>query len=454
MNIHLRYIFSAILLALPVIASAQRYDGVVDKTIAVVGNEKITLSQLEVNIVRARQAGMNLTRCQMLEEMLERKLFILKAKADSVMPDINQIEVELNNMLQGEITKFGSLEAVEANYGKPAYLIKETWRPEIEELMLVQTMKRQVAQNVNKLTPTEVEAFYENTPEDSLPVISTKYRLRQIMLYPQSHEAAVRKVRERLLEFRNRIINGEKFSVLATLYSEDGSASRGGELGMAPKSYYVTEFSDAAMALNPGQVSPIVETPYGFHIIQMIKKSEEVFNVRHILLKPKYEEGDMLKAFSELDSIASEVRKGNIAFQDAAVKFSEDNVTRVNGGLLPNPYDGSSYYQKDQLRPDDFRAIQFLKEGEVSAPYVSTDDTSGNPNGGNTVYKIIYLEKVIPSHVATLSGDYNELLDAANYRESQKAIDRFLDESIEKTYIKIDPMFRDCSFRRKGWVRD
>jgi peptidyl-prolyl cis-trans isomerase, PPIC-type len=257
-------------------------------------------------------------------------------------------------------------------------------------------------------------------------------------------------VKERLLAIRERIINGEKFSTLARIYSQDpGSARQGGELGLASKSVFWPAFSDAAMSLKPGVVSQIVETPDGYHIIEVLEKKGDMFNARHILLKPEYTSEDREKAFRVLDSLKTELSHEAVTFELAARFYSEDPATRTNGGQMSDPNTGSSYFEIDQLKPQDYNAIKNLKEGEVSEPFESLDNEGRN---GYTVYKIVKVDKILPSHTATFSNDYNLLLDMAKQEKSLEAIDKFIEDKIKSTYIVIDPMFKDCPFERDGWM--
>ena len=253
-------------------------------------------------------------------------------------------------------------------------------------------------------------------------------------------------VKEKLLSIRERIINGEKFSTLARIYSEDpGSARKGGELGMASKSIFWPAFSDAAMSLKPGVISQIVETPDGFHIIEVLEKKGDMFNARHILIKPQYTSEDRSRAFQKLDSLRTEILAGAVTFPLAARFYSEDPSTRTNGGQMSDPGTGSAYFEIDQLKPQDYAAIKGLKEGEISLPIESLDNEGRN---GNTVYKIIRVDKVIQAHTATFTEDYTELLHHVEQDKKMKAIDAFIDEKIGSTFIVIDPIFRECEFSR------
>ena len=434
-------------------ASAQKYqDGIVDKTIAVVGNEVIMISDSESEIQMMQyNYGMQSdrkARCELLENMMSSKLFLMQARVDSLVVNNDMVESELSNRIDMLKTNLGSEDAVEKEFGKPIYKLRQEWRSDLEDQTLTQQMQQDIARKIPALTPYDVQKYVESTDTEDLPMVPIKYQLSQICIYPD-RDAANLAVKERLLAIRERIINGEKFSTLARLYSQDpGSARKGGELGMASKSIFWPAFSDAAMALKPGIVSQIVETPDGFHIIEVLEKNGDMFNARHILLKPEYTAEDRSKAFNVLDSLKTELNNEAVTFELAARFYSEDPSTSTNGGQMADPNTGSSYFEIDQLKPQDYAAIRDLKEGEISDPVESLDNEGRD---GNTVYKIIKVDKILPAHPATFNNDYNLLLDNARSELQVKAIEDFISSKIKSTYIVIDPMFEDCVFERDGW---
>ncbi len=433
---------------------AQTYSGgLIDKTIALVGNEIITISQLEAEVQMMMAQGMvsdrSNIRCEILENMLTQKLFLTQARLDSLNVNLDQVESELSNRIDNAMASLGGEKAMEEYFKRPLHKLKNDWRELLSDQSLTQQMQQKVMQSAGSMTPSDIERFYKKVDKDSLPIISTQYKLSQIVLYPVKEQAAMA-VKEKLLEFRNRILNGEKFSTLATLYSQDpGSASRGGELRMAPKSMYWPAFSDAAVALKPGQISQIVETPDGFHLIQMIEKSGDMFNARHILLKPVYTSEDRNKAFKTLDSLKNKILSDSLSFEMAARIHSQDPKSAVSGGLMADENSGSTYFEKDQLKPADYTAIKDMKPGDISAPFESLD----NEGRGNTIYKILRLEKINPSHPANIKDDFSVIQNIANNKKQMDAIDAFIKEKQKGTLIIIDDMFKKCDFERAGWIK-
>ena len=442
---HIILSITALLLCLGL--SAQKYKGVVDKTVAIVGGETILISDIEAQIQEELRSGRPSSdrdmRCEVLESMLDNKLFLMQARVDSLTVN--------NEMVQSNLSQPGGIAPV-AQEGRTAVVegaqSVEALREVFDHIQsLIEQERSTVASKIPEITPYDVKKYIENTDPEDLPVVPVKYQLSQICLYPDRAKAAL-SVKEKLLSLRERIMNGEKFSTLARIYSEDpASARRGGELGLASKTIFWPEFSDAAMSLKVGMVSNTVETPDGFHLIQVIEKKGDMFNARHILIKPKYTSADREKAFARLDSLRALIDTTDITFEMAARMYSEDKASKTNGGQMADPMTGSAYFDKDQIKPADWAVVRNLKPGDISEPVESTD----NEGRGNLVYKIIRLDKIVDSHAASFETDYNDLYSTVEHLKQVEAINKFIDDKIKETHIVIDPMFKDCDFSRAGW---
>jgi len=438
------------LLQLLVLNAQSQEAQVIDQVVAVVGGEHILLSDIEQELLRQKMEGSPTgenNRCDVLEQILIQKLLLTQAKIDSLKTNESSVEMEIDRRLKYFTSQLGSEKALENYFNKPIYEIKNDLREAIREQLLTQQMRQKIVDKV-KITPAEVKSFYKNIPSDSLPTVPEQYELQQIMIYPPSTEEAKLQVREKLLEIRNRILQGERFSTLAVAYSEDrASAIRGGELGFRYREELVKAFADAAFNLKEGQISQIVETEYGFHIIQLIEKRDNQVNVRHILMKPQFS-GDMLaQAMSKLDSISTLIKADSLTFEAAAMRFSQDKKSFLNGGLVINPYNNTSLFEKEQLQPADFYAIRDLKEGEMSAPFESRDEHA------NVVFKVIKVKRIIPAHKANLKDAYAIIQNIAKVSMENEILQEWLDGKIKSTYIRVDEPFRNCSFRSKGWVK-
>lgn len=448
----IKFLLVLSLLALSVRMAAQNYpNGLIDKVVAVIGGEMVSISDIEQEIQMMRAQGMasdKNMRCEALESMMKAKLFLMQARLDSLTVNNDMVEMELGQRIDQVRTQLGGDEAVEEYFGKSLNKLRQEWRLALQDQSLTQQEQQKISGAVDNLTPYDVQQYIDSTDKDDLPVVPVKYQLSQICVYPD-REAANMAVKERLLSIRERIINGERFSTMARLYSQDpGSARRGGELGMASKSIFWPAFSDAAMSLKPGIVSQIVETADGFHIIEVLEKKGDMFNARHILMKPVYTLDDREKGFLRLDSLRTEIGKGTISFGDAARYFSEDPATRTNKGQMSDPNTGSAYFEIDQLKPQDYKAISGLKEGDITEPIESLDNEG---RSGNTVYKIIRVDRIIPAHTATFNHDYDLLMSQAKRVRQVEAIDAFINSKIEDTHIVIDPIFKDCPFENQKW---
>ncbi len=435
-----------ILLAFPV--RAQQL--MVDKVVGVVGNNIILQSDIENQYLQMRAQGYTgnaeRMKCQILEDLLTQRLFLDQAQVDSIEVTESEVENELDRRLRMFINQIGSQEKLEEYYKKSLLEIKENFREVIRDQLLTQKMQRQISENI-KVVPSEVKAFYRSLSQDSIPDIPQQYEIRQIVRKPKISDEAIFEVKERLLELRRRVVNGESFATLAVLYSEDpGTAPRGGELGYSSRGDLVKEFADAAFSLKKDQVSQIVETEFGYHIIQLIDRRNDQVNVRHILMKPKVSPEASQRAVEFLDSIATRIRVDSLRFEMAARFLSEDENTRMNGGVLVNPETGSTRFSLDELDRPSQLVVRNLKKGEISEPFEATDEN------GRKVYKIIQITNIIPAHKANLSLDYSLLQNVALSDKKTRILNDWIRDKQSKTYIRIDDSYQSCDFRIKGWI--
>jgi peptidyl-prolyl cis-trans isomerase SurA len=423
---------------------------VIDQVLSIVGNEKILLSDIEQEELRMKMQGYNPegdVKCDIFEDLLVQKLLLHQAQIDSISVTNTQVESEMERRLKFFISQVGSEAALESYFNKTIFQIRDDLRKAIREALLTQQMQEKVVSNVT-VTPSEVKKFFRNIPNDSLPVIPEQYEYRQILLYPPATSEAKFLVREQLLDLRERILKGERFTTLAVAYSEDrATATRGGELGFRSREELVKSFADAAFNLKEGQVSQIVETEYGFHIIQMIEKRGDQVNVRHILMKPVFSMEMLSQTHNRLDSIANLIKSDSISFIRAAQLFSEDEKTRLSGGLVINAQKGTPLFEKEQLNPSDYYSIRNLSAGDLSAPFESRDEHA------NIVYKVIKLTRVIPQHIANLDDDYATIQQIAKGQKQQQEFIKWINDKIKKTYIRIDPSYSHCDFEIKGWIK-
>ncbi|MCB8964536.1 MAG: peptidylprolyl isomerase [Bacteroidales bacterium] len=422
----------------------------IDQVVAVVGGERILLSDIEQEIMRMKMQGSithNDDKCAILEQFLTQKLLLAQSKIDSLTVNDASVDMEIDRRLKYFINQIGSEKALENYFNKPLYEIKEDLREVISEQQLTQQMRQKIVEKVS-ITPSEVRSFYKNSPADSLPLIPDQYVLQQIMIFPPSTAEAKFLVKEKLLDIRDRVLKGERFSTLAVAYSEDrSSAIRGGELGFLSREELVKAFADVAFNLKEGQVSNIVETEYGFHVIQMIENKGDRVNVRHILMKPSYSSDMLSKAVAKLDSISALVKSDSLKFEMAAMRFSEDKKSNINGGLIINPYTNTSLFEKDQLQPSDYYVIKELKEGEMSAPFESRDEHA------NVVFKVIKVKKINKAHKANIKDDYDVIQVVAKQSMENKILQQWVEKNQKTTFIRIDPAFRGCKFSSNGWVK-
>ncbi len=421
---------------------------VIDQVVAIVGKQIVLQSDLETQAMQMKAQGYYSSGdllCEVLEQNLYSKLLVNQAIIDSIEVSDAEINSEMERRLNYFINQIGSEEKLEEYYKKSIPEIKEEFRDIIKDQLLSQRMQQQVTSDL-KVTPQEVRSFYKSLPKDSLPIINTEFEIDQIAVLPKVEEVEVLRIKDKLREFKTRVTNGESFATLAVLYSEDpGSATKGGELGFVGRGDLVPEFSAVAFNLEPGEVSKIVKTDYGYHIIQLIEKKGERINCRHILLKPQISPAEKIKAIQRLDSIRTAVINKEYNFKEACWKYSEDEATRMNGGVVVNPYTGNSYFEAEQLDPKIANAIKGLEVGQISKPFESTDES------GRAIFKIVQLKSKTQPHQANLTTDYQKIQDMALEKKKKEFMEGWVKTKIKSTYIKIDDSFRNCPFENSAW---
>ena len=445
-------------------AKAQDNSTVVgDEIVAVVGNSMILWSEVvearKELAEQQRQQGYTSNRdpqCESLEMLLMQKLLANQARIDSLEANMGYIEQLVESQVNRLMDQYGSLRALETVYRKPVYQIRDDLRERYTDMSLAQTMEYSI-KNKTTIIPADVERFYRRTAKDSLPMVPEQYVYAQIVMYPPSLEDAKLRARERLLELRERIINGENFRALAAMYSIDpGSRMRGGEMDLMPKDGFVRPFAEAIEKLRPGQISPVVETEFGFHIIELMEVRGNDYRVRHILIKPEYTMEEMAETAVRLDSIGTRIRNGEITFDKAALEYSQDDYSKYNGGVVTNREIVELMGEKARVTSDrffredlygDHDAIRALKPGELSASYITQDLR------GNQQVKIVMLKEVVPAHRANINEDYGTIEDIALETKQENEYQQWLSKKIEAMYIKIDHRFAGCDFEQKGWVK-
>jgi peptidyl-prolyl cis-trans isomerase SurA len=435
-------ILSFLIFLIPGILIAQPQS--IDKIVAIVGDKAILLSEIESQAMQMEQQetskDSNL-RCNILEDIIIQKLLLNQAEKDSVVVSDAQVDGELSKKIRYFVGQIGSVEKLEAYLGKSIVQIKDDFRDRIRDQLVVQQMQGKIAGDV-KVSPAEVRAYFESIPNDSIPFIESEIQVAQILKKPPVNQAERERVRKELQDIRQKIIDGRSFASMAAFYSEDVvSAAKGGELGFVGRGDLVPEFEAAAFALKGKDISDIIETMYGFHIIQLIERRGETINVRHILISPKASANDLEFARIKLDSISEVIRLGRMSFEDAALKFSDDADTKNNGGLLINPGSGSTWFEVSQMDQSLFFVVDKMKIGELSDPVpVRIGEKKES-------YRIVSLKARTEPHRANLKQDYQRILLAAENEKKEKLVKDWIERKRQSFFIKIDPEFSDCPFK-------
>ncbi|MGY2131426.1 peptidylprolyl isomerase [Hymenobacter sp. HD11105] len=415
----------------------------VDAIIVKVDNQIVLRSDLESIYQQelARAEGKPLApdiKCQILESIVLNKLMVARAEVDSVVVSDDQVRGELDRRMAYFVQQIGSEQKLEEYYKKPIRQLKDDLRPQVKEQLIQQKMQEEISGKVT-VTPREVRQFFNRIPKDSLPYYSTEVEVGQIVKLAQVNQKAKQETQAKLNDIRAQIQAGADFEKLAKEFSQDpGSAAQGGYLGFFKRRELVPEYEAAALRLEPGQLSPIVESQFGFHLIQLIERKGDSFSTRHILLKPNTGSADVSEAAVQLEKIRKRVLADSITFAKAAKDFSDDKNTSGNGGLIQNPQDRSNYLPLDKIDPAIFFTIDTMKVGSITPPMpYRTDD-------GKDAMRILWLKSNNPPHQANLEDDYQKIAAAALNEKKNKALDEWFKKNRGDVYLEIDPQYAGC----------
>ncbi len=426
-------------------------NAILDQVVWIVGDEVILQSEIENEIVRLQYEKEELPdnpHCFIAEQLALQKLFIAQAKIDSVTISESTINQQINTRIAQFTEALGTRENVEAYFKKSIPKIREELRKMLQEQLLVQEMQQKILKNITT-TPAEVREFFKSIPKDSLPIIPEQVELQIITLTPKPSNSEIERVKDKLHEFRERIEKGDiQFSTLAILYSEDrGSALQGGEIGFRTRSMLVPEYANVAFSLNdPKKVSRIVETDFGYHIIQFIDKREEQVNSRHILLRPQITIQEKIEVQKKLEKIAEEIRNETIKFDFAVSETSDNTISKDRNGKMINPASGGTRFQYAELPEEIAKQASNLRVGEVSNPFTILTE-----NNKETV-AIIKLTRKIPEHKASFEEDYQDLRNVYTNIKKAKVLQEWIQNKIKETYNFIAPEYKNCVFAYPNWT--
>ncbi len=434
-----------------IVAQAQ---GVIDEVIWVVGDEAILRSEVEEERLRMQYEGQQMKGdpyCIIPEQMAIQKLFLHQADLDSIEANESSVSHQVDMRINYYINQIGSKEKMEEYFRKPSSEIREEMMTLVRHQMIIQQMQQKLTSTI-KPTPAEIRRFYNSLPMDSIPMMPAQVEVQILSFEPPVPVEETERIKQRLREFTERIQSGSAdFSMLARLYSEDTeSAKHGGELGFVGKGTLVPEFAEVAFNLNdPKRVSRIVQTEYGFHIIQLIEKKGDRINCRHILLRPRIQSIDKIQAIARLDSIRQLVEADSLQFEQAVVMFSQDKNTVMNAGLMINPNTGSSRFEYQELAPEIAKQIYSLKEGEVSQPFVMMD-----PQKNREVCALVRLKKRMDVHRANITDDFQTIKGMLEQQKGQELLHNWILQKQKTTYVQIAPEWQGCDFVYPNWIHE
>ena len=427
-------------------------DNIIDEVIWIVGEEAILRSEVEEERLRAQYEGQPIPGdpyCVIPEQLAIQKLFLHQAELDSIEANESSVSSQVDMRMNYYISQIGSKEKMEEYFRKTSSEIREEMMTSVHNQMIIQQMQSKLTEGIQP-TPAEVRRYFNSLSIDSLPTIPAQVEVQILSIQPPVPVEETERIKSQLREFTERVTSGNAdFSMLARLYSEDTeSAKRGGELGFVGKGQLVSEFADVAFNLtDPKRVSRVVETEYGFHIIQLIERKGERINCRHILLKPRVSYMDKQNAITRLDSIRSLIMADSLSFELAVARFSEDKSTMMSGGTMTNPNAGTSKFEYQELPPEIARQIYSMKEGDISTPFTMIDRTKNKE-----VCAIVRLKTKRDSHKANLTDDFQTIRDMLTQKLSAETIDKWIRQKQKEVYVHIDPNWRGCDFQYPNWV--
>lgn len=448
---HLIYIAATI--AVGMAAYAASPNNVIDEVAWMIGDEPIYKSEIEqayADMQSERTPIQGDPYCVIPEQLAIERLFLHQADLDTVEIQESMVQMQTDAQMNFLITNLGSREKVEQYFRKPFPEIREYYASNMRNRARVQQVRSSLTKDL-KVTPSQVRRYYDALPADSIPFVPLQVEVQVITLNPAIPRQEIEDVKSRLRDYADRVNRGESdFSTLAILYSEDGSSVRGGELGFMGRGQLVPEFAAVAFNLNdPNKVSKIVETEYGFHIIQLIEKRGDRINTRHILLRPKVADKDLTDAIHRLDSLRTDiVDNKKVSFEEAVRYVSQDKDTRMSNGVMVNSNTGTTRFQMSELPQEVAKAVGTMEPGEISQPFIMRD-----PKRDREIVAMVRLTNRIDAHSANLAEDYQTIKDMYEAAESQAIIDKWLADKIKTTYVRIEDGWRDCDFQHKGWIK-
>ena len=427
-------------------------DNIIDEVVWVVGDEAILKSDIEQARLQAQYQGIKFSKdpyCFIPEQMAVQKLFLHQAEIDSIEVADTDVLSMVDKRINYYVQQVGSKEKFEEYMNMTSTQIREKWREEVRNEMIADKMKQEIVGDI-KVTPAQVRRYFNQLPPDSIPYIPTQVEVQIITQQPKIPQAEIDRVKARLRDFTERITSGEtQFSTLARLYSEDpGTARQGGEMDFMGRGQLVPEFAAVAFNLtDPKKVSKVVETEYGFHIIQLIEKRGDRIKVRHILLKPQVSEEDLNASVAHLDSIANDIRTGKFTFESAALYLSDDKNSKNNNGLMPNSATGTSRFEMGQLPQEIAVVVDKMNIGEISEAFTMIDAQNGKEKCA-----IVKLKTRIPGHKATITDDYQRLKAVVLEKLQNEKIQKWIAEKQKTTYVRINEKWKNCDFEYPGWI--